>query len=329
MFSSIRLPRWLALAASSFFLTILCLTEVYAASWPERPVRILVPYGAGSPPDLIARVVAQRLGVALGTPVIVENKPGAIGLVAVRELMRLPADGYTLMNLGMTGVTASELLPDQRVDLRASVAPIVQTDWSASVLVVNNQLHVRNVTELVSLLRSKPGEFNFASGGIGTPAHLLAEVLKREQRLDLVHVPFPQFSQAATELISNRVQMMFLTSSVAVPLINAGQIKALAVVSPERIDALPSVPTMAEEGFSQFQRRTWGGFIAKAGTPPEILNRINNEVNKILQMPEVKASITARGNTPAGGSPRQFDELIRSETVFWTEVIRYANVKTQ
>lgn len=325
----IRLPRWLALAVSGFFLTILCLTKVDAASWPEKPVRILVPYGAGSPPDIIARIVAQRLGVALGAPVIVENKPGAIGLVAVRELMRLPADGYTLMNLGMTGVTAPELLPDQKVDLRASVAPIVQTDWSASVLVVNNQLRVRNVNELVSLLRSKPGEFNVASGGTGTPAHLLAEVLKREQKLDVVHVPIPQFSQAATELISNRVQMMFLTSSVAVPLVNAGRITALAVVSPERIDALPSVPTMTEEGFAQFQRRTWGGFIAKAGTPPEIINRLNHEVNKILEMPEVKASITARGNTPAGGSPQQFDELIRSETGYWTEVIRSANVKAQ
>jgi tripartite-type tricarboxylate transporter receptor subunit TctC len=305
------------------------MAQAQAASWPDKPVLLLVPYGAGSPPDLVARVVAQHLGPALGQPVVVENKPGAIGLLALRELIRRPADGYTLMNLGMTGATAPALLPEQKVDLRKEIRPIVQTDWSASVLVVNNQVPARSVGELVALMRQKPGEFNFGSGGMGTPAHLVAEVLKRDQKLDAVHVPFAQFSQAVPELMANRVQMMFLTSSVAVPQVQAGKLRALAVVSPERLQALPGVPTMAEQGFPQFQRRTWGGFVAKAGTPPEVVERINREVNRILAMPEVRESITQRGNVPAGGTPQQFDALIASETDYWGEVIRSAKVKAE
>ena len=300
-----------------------------AASWPEKPVILLVPYGAGSPPDLIARLVAQHLGVALGQPVVVDNKPGAIGLLALREMIRRPADGYTLMNLGMTGATAPALLPEQKVDLQGAIRSIVQTDWSASVLVVNDKVPARNANELVALIRQKPGEFNFGSGGLGTPAHLIAEVLKREQKLDAVHVPFAQFSQAIPELISNRVQMMFLTSSVAVPQVLGGKLRALAVVSPERLQALPSVPTMAEQGFKQFQRRTWGGFVAKAGTPQEVVERINREVNRILQMPEVRQSIMQRGNMPAGGTPQEFEALIASEMDYWGEVIRAANVKAE
>jgi tripartite-type tricarboxylate transporter receptor subunit TctC len=300
-----------------------------APSWPQKPVLLLVPYGAGSPPDVVARIVAQHLGTALGQPVVVENKTGAIGLLALRELIRRPNDGYTLMNLGMTGATAPALLPEQKVDLRNEIRPIVQTDWSASVLVVNDLVPARDVKELVSLMRQKPGAFNFGSGGIGTPAHLVAEVLKRDQKLDAVHVPFAQFSQAVPELMSNRVQLMFLTSSVAVPQVQAGKLRALAVVSPERLQSLPAVPTMAEQGFPQFQRRTWGGFVAKAGTPTEVVERVNREVNRILQMPEVRDRIIERGNTPAGGTPQQFDELIASEMGYWGEIIRSAKVKAE
>lgn len=319
----------LRLLSSAFVMAVLAVAHVHAATWPEKPVLLLVPYSAGSPPDVVARIVAQHLGVALGQPVVVENKIGAIGLVALRELIRRPGDGYTLMNLGMTGATAPALLPEQKVELQSAIRPIVQTDWSASVLVVNDELPARNVKELVALMRQKPGVLNFGSGGMGTPAHLVAEVLKRDQKLDAVHVPFAQFSQAVPELISNRVQMMFLTSSVAVPQVQAGKLRALAVVSPERLQALPTVPTMAEEGFDQFQRRTWGGFVAKAGTPPEVVERINREVNRILRMPEVRDRLIERGNMPAGGTPQQFDELIASETDYWAEVIRSAKVKVE
>jgi tripartite-type tricarboxylate transporter receptor subunit TctC len=321
--------RWLRFIISGLAFTVLGAVQAQPATWPDKPIRLLVPYGPGSPPDLIARLLAQHLGVAVGKPVVVENKVGAIGLVAMRELMRQPADGYLLMNLGMTGATAPALLPEQKIDLRKEIEPVVQTDWSASVLVVNNEVPARTVNELVALMRRQPGELNFASGGMGTPAHLVAEVLKREEGLDAVHVPFPQFSQAVTELLANRVQMMFLTSSVAVPFVKDGKLRALAVVSPERLEALPSTPTMAEAGFAQFQRRTWGGFVARAGTPHDVVVRINREVNRILQMKEVRDAITTRGNAPAGGTPQEFRRLIDSETRYWGEVIRSANVKAQ
>ena len=314
---------------AALLVALFTVAHAQAPSWPQKPVLLLVPYGAGSPPDVVARIVAQHLGTALGQPVVVENKTGAIGLLALRELIRRPNDGYTLMNLGMTGATAPALLPEQKVDLRNEIRPIVQTDWSASVLVVNDLVPARDVKELVSLMRQKPGAFNFGSGGIGTPAHLVAEVLKRDQKLDAVHVPFAQFSQAVPELMSNRVQLMFLTSSVAVPQVQAGKLRALAVVSPERLQSLPAVPTMAEQGFPQFQRRTWGGFVAKAGTPTEVVERVNREVNRILQMPEVRDRIIERGNTPAGGTPQQFDELIASEMGYWGEIIRSAKVKAE
>jgi tripartite-type tricarboxylate transporter receptor subunit TctC len=326
MFRSNHLLRYLLAA---FLAGVVAVAHAQPSLWPQKPVLLLVPYGAGSPPDVVARIVAQHLGAALGQPVVVENKTGAIGLLALRELVRRPNDGYTLMNLGMTGATAPALLPDQQVDLRSEIRPIVQTDWSASVLVVNDQVPARNVKELFSLMRQKPGTFNFGSGGIGTPAHLVAEVLKRDEKLDAVHVPFAQFSQAVPELIANRVQMMFLTSSVAVPQVQGGKLRALAVVSPERLPSLPAGPTMAEQGFPQFERRTWGGFVARAGTPADVVDRVNREVNRILRMPEVRDAIVARGNTPAGGTPQHFETLIASETVYWGEVIRSAKVKAE
>lgn len=297
-----------------------------AQAWPSQPIKLLVPYTAGSPPDLSSRVLAIHLSTALGQPVVIENKPGAIGLVALAELLRLPADGNTLYCMLTPVTTASTLMPAQKIDLAKAVQPVSQVDTVASVLVVNNDLPAKTFKEFVALLRAKPNELNFASTGSGTPAHLAGELFKIDQKVEATHVPYVSFSQSVPDLISNRVQFMFMTSSVAAPLVNTGKVRALGVVGPKRIPILASTPTLAEQGMGNFDTSSWDGIVVKAGTPQAIVDRLNAEIVKILAKPEVMAKFTEMGMTATSSTPKAFGDLIASETVRWANVIKAANV---
>lgn len=299
---------------------------IFAQSWPSQPIRLLVPYTTGSPPDLSSRILATYLSTALKQPVIVENKPGAIGLIALGELLRAPADGYTLYCMLTPVTTASTLMPAQKVDLATAIQPVSQVDTVASVLVVNNDLPATNIKEFVALLKAKPNELNFASTGSGTPAHLAGELFKIEQKVEASHVPYNSFSQSVPDLISNRVQFMFMTSSIAAPLVNSGKIRALGIVGSKRIPILPSVPTLAEQGMGNFDTSSWDGIVVKAGTPQPIVDRLNSEIVRILATPEVVKKFSEMGMTATSSTPKQFGDLITSETARWANVIKTAKV---
>lgn len=300
-----------------------------APAWPSKPIRLLVPFPTGTPPDISSRLVAGHLSPKLGQPVYVENKPGAIGLVSLGELLRQPADGHTLYCMLTPVTTAGTLLPAQRVDLQRELQPVSQVDWVYSVLVVNNDVKASNVKDFCALLREHPQDYSFGSGGNGTPAHLAGELFKQQQKVEATHVPYAQFSQAVPDLISGRIQFMFLTSNVALPLVQSKKIRALGVVGKERIAGLPDVPTLAEQGMGDFDTRSWDGIVVKAGTPPAIVQRLNEEIREVLSRPDVAARFTEMGMVPQASSPQQLGELIQSESTRWAAVIKAANISVQ
>lgn len=297
-----------------------------AQGWPSKPIRLLVPYTAGSPPDLSSRILATHLATALQQPVIVENRPGAIGLVALQELLRQPADGNTLYCILTPVTTASTLLPAQKVDLAKELQPISQINRIGTVLVVNNELAASDVKSFVSLLRAKPNELNFASTGNGTPAHLAGELFKSQEKVQATHVPYVSFSQSIPDLISNRVQFMFMTSTVAAPLVNTGKVRALGIVGPNRLPILPNVPTLAEQGMGKIDTSSWDGIVVKAGTPKPIVERLNSEIVRILAKPEVKARFLEMGMAAVSSTPEELGTLIEAESARWAAVIKAANI---
>ena len=302
-------------------------STLMAQDWPTKPARLLVPWGAGSPPDISSRVLAEKLSLSLGQPVVVENRPGAIGTVALTELLRQPADGYTLYNFGMPISAAPALLPRANIDFAKDIAPVGQYDWTFSVLVVNPSVQAKNTSELIELLRARPNQMSFASGGHGTPAHLAGELFKLQHKVSASHVPYNQFPQAMADLWTGRVDFMFLTSVVAVPSVGSGKLRALAVLTENRLPALPNVSTLAEQGFKDFDVRSWDGFVVRAGTPRPIIDRLNRELNNVVGLPDVRERFGSLGMEAVTGTPEQFGALIKTEADRWGQVIRNAKVK--
>ena len=298
-----------------------------SSQWPTKPIRLLVPFTPGLPPDIVSRLLASSLTTSLGQPVFVENKPGAIGMVAVNELLKQPADGHTLLCMLMPVVTAPVLLPAQKVDLEKSLMPVSQIDRAPSVLIANNSLSASSLKEFVALLKARPNELSFASSGNGTPAHLAGELFKLQQKVQATHVPYSQISMTIPDLLSNRVQFMFLTSSVAVPLIAAGKVKSFGVVGDKRLPALPQLPTLAEQGIWDFDTSNWNGIVVKAGTPPEIVQRLNAEIVALLSRRDTVEKFQEMGTQAMPSTPTQFGELIRAESKKWRDVIAAANIK--
>lgn len=299
----------------------------FAQAWPTKPIRLLVPFTAGSPPDLSSRVLATHLSAALQQSVVIENKPGAIGIVALKDLLRQPADGYTLYCILTPVTTASTLLPAQKVDLAKELQPISQISRLSTVLVANNDLPVTDMRSFVALLREKPNQLNFASTGSGTPAHLAGELFKAQEKVQASHVPYTSFSQSVPDLLSNRVQFMFMSSSVAAPLVQSGKVRALGIVGPNRLPILPNVATLAEQGLGKIDTSSWDGIVAKAGTPKPIIDRLNAEIVKIMAKPEVKARFIEMGMTAVSSTPDELGSLIESESNRWAAVIKSANIK--
>ncbi|MCK9512696.1 MAG: tripartite tricarboxylate transporter substrate binding protein [Pigmentiphaga sp.] len=307
------------------------LLPAHAQEWPTKPVRIIVPYSAGSPPDITTRIVTSRLGERLGQSFVVENKPGAMGTLGLSELDRQPADGYTAMTLLTPVVVSPALLPDQPRDFGSDYVPVGQYDWTYSVLVVNPQLPVDDVNDLIGLLREKPNAYSFASGGHGTPAHLSGELFNLQNGVKALHVPYNQFPMAIADLAAGRVDFMFLTSTVAAPQVESGRLKALAIASSQsRLPGLPDVPTMHELGFDTFDVRNWDGFIMKAGTPPAVVARFNAALNAVLADPDTVATLRATGSDPvAGRTPDEFRERIRFDQKRLSDLIEQAGVKLE
>jgi tripartite-type tricarboxylate transporter receptor subunit TctC len=311
----------LAVALSSLAL------PAFAQTYPSKPIKLIVPYSVGTPPDIVSRLVADRMGAGLGQPVFVENRPGATGTVGLAELTRQPADGYTLYNMLMPVSVAPALYPQLGLDFKKAIDSVGQFTWYYNVLVVHPEVKASSVGDLVALLKARPTSYSFASGGNGTPAHLSGELFKLQAQVEAQHVPYNQFPQGISDLVAGRIQFMFLTSSVSVPLAQSGKVRALAVTGGQRLAALPAVPTMIEMGYKDFLVRGWDGLVVRAGTPRPIVDRLNAELAKAVATPEVRNRFAALGVEPVAGSPKEFDELIAAEVERWERLVRDAQIK--
>lgn len=298
------------------------------ADYPNKPIRIVAPSPPGSPPDVIARLIGERLGAALGQAVVVENKPGAVGTIGLQVVAKAPADGYTFGVLAMPFVLGPSLLPSMPYDQQKDLAPVSHAVWASNVLVVNSASKLQSLSDLLKAAKDKPGELTYASGGNGTPAHLAAGLLALRSGVQLRHVPYRGAAEGVTGVLAGQVDMMFAAAGAVLPHVRSGKLRALATSAPTRLPSAPELPTVAELGFEGFDIRDWQGIVAPTGTPQAIVNKVAAEVRRIAALPEVKARLSAMGmDAVEQGGPETFDALIKSETGRWNRVVREAGIR--
>lgn len=297
-----------------------------AQSYPLKLIRFVLPAFPGSPVDVLGRLIGPKLSDILGQAVVLENRGGAAATIGMGQLATMPADGYSIGMMPMPITLGHSIYPLQYDTLRDFV-PVVQLVWQYNILVVNPSLPVNSVAQLVALLKANPGKYLYASGGNGTPAHLSGELFKIHAGVDMVHVPYKTLTPALTDVIAGRVPIIFSASAPTIPHIKSGRLRALGVTGPARMAPLPDVPTIAESGLAGFRVGDWQGVVVPAGTPPEIVARLNAEFKKILELPDIRQRLAALAMEPVGGTPEQFGELIRSEIEKWARVVKEAGIK--
>jgi tripartite-type tricarboxylate transporter receptor subunit TctC len=298
-----------------------------AQSFPSNVIRFVVPGSASTPPDILARIVANALADLEGWKTIVEDKPGALMSLGAGEVLRQPADGYTLLSVATPITAMGALMPNASINIETDFAPVIRVGTGYNVLVVNPSVPVHSVAELIDFLKKNPGKHTFSSGGFGTPAHLLGELFKLETAVQATHVPYNQFPQAIADLLAGVNTYQFITLLPVVQLINTGKLRPLAVMGPKRNPAIKDVPTIAEAGFPQLVAEDWGGILVKAGTPANVIARLNNAVNSALKTDKVREALAKIGTDVGGGTPQEFGAHVHAETVRWTKVIKDAGIK--
>ncbi|MBL8310725.1 MAG: tripartite tricarboxylate transporter substrate binding protein [Burkholderiales bacterium] len=296
--------------------------------WPSKPITYVVPFPAGGTTDVLARLIAQKLGPALGTTVVVENRAGAGGNIGADFVAKAAPDGYTLLGgtISSHAINVS-LYPKLPYDPIKSFAPIALIGTNANVLVVGANSPYKSVKDITDAAKAKPGSISFASAGNGTSQHLSGELYKLSAGLDLVHVPYKGSAPAIQDVIGGQVPMMFDTSVVAGPFIESGKVRALAVTSAKRTSQLPSVPTMAESGVAGYDLQSWQAIFAPAGVPAPILSRLQTEVAKILKSPEIVERLGKLGMEASTMTPEQFAAFQAAEIAKWAKVIKAGNIK--
>jgi tripartite-type tricarboxylate transporter receptor subunit TctC len=306
-----------------------CIATVASAqSYPNRAIRLVVPFPAAGTTDILARAAAQKLTEAFGQSVVVDNRPGAAGNIGSDLVAKSAPDGYTLL-MGTVGTHAinPSLYSKMPYDHVKDFVPVVLVAGVPNVLVVNPALPVNSVADLIKLAKDKPGQINFASSGSGTSIHLSGELFKTMAGVDITHIPYKGSSPALTDLMGGQVQIMFDNLPSALPQIKAGKLRAIAVTSLKRAPVLPDVPTISESGLPGFEASSWFGVLAPAGTPAPIVARINAEVNKWLQSTDARERLLSQGAEAAGGSPEQFANHIRAESEKWAKVVKASGAK--
>lgn len=300
----------------------------YAQStYPSKPITLVAAFAPGGATDTSARILAKELSVELGQPVVVDNRAGAGGAIGAASVARAAPDGYTLL-LG----TGSELvvLPAVKAkppyDTLKEFEPVAEVGTVSFVLVVHPSVQANTVQELVALARANPGQLTYASFGMGSTNHLLGEFFASKTGTNLLHVPYKGSAAAASDLISGQVKLSFDTVTVAMPLVQSGKLKALAVLSPSRLSNAPDVPTMAESGIT-LPTGGWVGVVAPSNTPPAIVNRLNKAINKVLAMPSIREAFNEKGLAVASATPEQFREFITAEVKLWTALVKGSGVQ--
>lgn len=322
LFSVLRIAYTLALGA------MLAAPAAVAAPFPDRPVRLVVPYPPGGGADIFARTLSEPLAAQLGQPVIVENRPGANGIIGTDAVARAAPDGYTIL-LGNSGPNAinQAIYPDLPYDAVDSFEEVSLIGYTTHVLVVNPGVEARSVTELIELARRAPGRLNFASTGQGGTPHLAGELFKLMTGTDMVHVPYKGASPSNADVIAGQVQLTFNTLPPLMTSIKAGKVRALAVTGKRRSQLLPEVPTIDEAGVAGYDVQTWYGIHAPAGTPAAVVDRLNQALVAVLSNAKVREALVGQGYEVATSSPDAFSRMVRDDVAKWRKVVKEARVK--
>ncbi len=301
-----------------------------ASAFPNKPIRMIVPFTPGGSTDILGRTIGQQLTQAWGQAVVIDNVPGAGGSIGADKVAKAPADGYTLLmgHIGTLAVTPS-LYPRLPYDPIKSFAAVAWVARVPNVLVVHPSLPVKTVQELVAYAKANPGKINYGSGGNGSAAHIATEYFKLQTGTQMQHVPYKGTAPAVTDLVAGQIQVMFTGVPAVMGQVKAGQLRALAVSSPQRVKAVPELPTVAESGYPGFEADQWYGVVAPAGTPPEIIAKLNQQINKSLASPEIGTRLASEGAEATPTSPKVFADLIASELARWRTVIEKGGVKVE
>jgi tripartite-type tricarboxylate transporter receptor subunit TctC len=302
--------------------------HAHAQAWPSKPIRYVVPFAAGGSTDIMGRTIAEKLSVALGQPVVVENKPGAGGGLGAAEVAKAAPDGYTIMGgtISTHAINAS-LYKDLPYDPVKDFVAITLIARVPNMLVVNNDVKAKDVAELIKLMKANPGKWNFASAGNGTSQHLSGELFKGMAGVEMQHIPYKGSPPALTDVMGGSVSMTFDNITTAWPLAKAGKLRALAVTTAKRSPVAPEVPTLAESGLPGYEVGSWQGVFAPAGVPPAIVARLNTEIVKIINMPDVQKKIIELGAEPVGDTSEQFGAFVKTEVVKWGDVVKKSGAK--
>ena len=319
---TVRLLAFLALAFA-------CCGVDAQPAWPARPVKMVIPFPAGGPTDVMTRVLADKLAQALGQPVVVENKPGAGGSIGSDFVAKSAPDGYTLVMATGSTHSIGPYLGKVPYDPVKDFTPIVYVGYSTNVLLVSPVLGVNNVRELIELAKREPGKLNYSTSGIGSVAHLTSEMFASQAGIKLTHVPYKGTQQSIADLTSGQVSMLFDNVITGKPHVEAKRLKGIAISSRERSSILPDIPTVNESGLPGFESWNWFGIFGPAHTPHAVVERLNAEVNRILADPAVRERFQGLGFEVTGGTPTEFSAVMASETQRWRKVIRDANVKAE
>jgi tripartite-type tricarboxylate transporter receptor subunit TctC len=305
----------------------LCLVAAAASAqvsdYPNRPLHLIVPYPPGGTTDVLARTIAQHLSEYMGQPVVVENRPGAGGNIGTNLAAKATPDGYTIVMTSTSTMAINPVLYQKLpFDPYKDLAPVALLTSVSNVLVVNPMVPAKTVNELVRLLKDNPDKYNFASPGNGNSSHLAAEMFKKAAGVSMTHVPYNGDMPAITDLIGGQVQLMFMTAGVAEPFVKDGRLRLLGVASPTRLPLMPDVPTISESGVPSFDANASQGIATQAAVPPAIINRLNAELNRALQAPDVRQRLAELRATPEGGSPQRYAAVIAAERVKWGKAVR-------
>jgi tripartite-type tricarboxylate transporter receptor subunit TctC len=313
---------------ASLLMLLACAAQASAQSYPDKPVRLIVPLSAGSAVDTLARIPAQKLAELWGQQVVVDNRVGANGIIGTEAAAKSPSDGYTLLLTNDAALaTSPALYPKLPYDPVRDFAPIALAASIPVILVVHAAQPFTSVQDLVRYAKANPGRLHYASGGNGSAQHVPMEMFKQAAGIDLVHVPYKGLSPAFNDVVAGQVPLMFAGMSNAPAQLKAGRIRALAIGSARRSPAMPELPTMQEAGVPGFDYSAWAGFLAPAGTPPSIINKLNGDLAKVLALPEVREKLGALGFELSSTTPAEFGEMIKREIAKVGKVVKEANIR--
>ena len=317
------------LLALAFFLPFLAYSQSYPPGFPSRPIRLIVSYPAGGGADAMARLVAPKLGEALGQPVVVENRGGASGTIAADLVAKAPPDGYTLLLDATAHAVNPSLMPKLPYDTEKAFAPVTLLALFPNVVVVHPAFPVSSIEDLVQRIKSQPGKISFASSGNGSAQHLAAELFRQRAGLVMTHVPYKGGGPALIDVMGGQVPLYFGNMASALPHVKNGRLKALAVTSARRSPAAPELPTVAESGMPGYQVYEWNAIFAPAGTPGPVVNRLQAEIARAVRIPEVRDRMLSLGGEIVASSPADLGAWVREQSMSWARVVKAANIKLE